>query len=141
MSPPFKGKTTILKDLCRKINDNSDKAILLIDERSEFRNISGKNIDRVENSNKLYAFSYSVRSLSPEIVITDELSEKSDFLCAQSVVNSGVKIIASCHAACIEDLISKDYFIKNIFDRYVFLSNGSEFGKIDGIYNKELKLI
>jgi len=141
ISPPFRGKTTILKDLARRLNLALDKNILIIDERQEFRNIYGKNIDKIENSNKLYAFSYSVRSLSPEIIITDELSDKNDYQCALEATHSGIKIIASCHAESVEDLKCKSFFIKGVFDRYLVLKSSGSFGELQGVYDKDLMRI
>lgn len=131
VAPPFCGKTTILKDLANKINDNYNKNILIIDERGEFLDISGKNIDIVRYSDKTFAFNIAIRSMSPDVVITDELCTQNDWLCVKSAVNSGVKIIASCHAENFSQLKNKDFFIENIFDRYVFLKNGKTPGVID----------
>lgn len=137
ISPPFYGKTTLLKDLARQLNERIDKSILIIDERGEFSSVSGENIDKISFSNKFYAFSYGLRSLSPSIVITDELFGESDFLCVKTASNSGVKIIASCHANGLGDLINKPYFDKTIFDRYVVLESSSIPGKIKGVYGRD----
>lgn len=140
ISPPFFGKTTILKDLSRKLNEKFNKSIMIIDERGEFESVKGINIDTVKYSDKLYALTFGLRSMSPEIIITDELIERRDWQCALTAINSGLKIIASCHAESAKDLLRKEYFIKNIFDRYVVLDNNNGFGKIrevfDGEFNK-----
>lgn len=140
-SPPFSGKTTILKDLARILNDKVNKSILIIDERGEFFSVNGVNIDKISYSNKQYAFNYAVRSLSPKIVITDELAGESDFICAENVVNSGVKIIASCHADNLNSLICRHYFKKGLFDRYVFLDEYQNPGVIKKIYDKDFNEI
>ena len=137
ISPPFMGKTTILKDLCRLINKNYFKSILIIDERGEFACVNGLNIDKIKFSDKLYAFSYGIRSLAPSIVITDELSSESDFQFANKAANSGIKIIASCHADDIKDLFGKNFFINNVFERYVVLGMGGAVGKIKCVYDKD----
>ena len=140
ISPPFFGKTTLLKDLARIINEKQKKSILIIDERGEFESVKGQYIDKIRYSDKLYALTYGLRSMSPEIVITDELIEKNDWRCAQSAVNSGLNIIASCHAQNVSDLQKKEYFIKGLFDRYIVLDNKNYFGVVkevlDGEFNK-----
>ncbi len=138
ISPPFLGKTTLLKDIATELNKVVNLPILIIDERGEFNNIEGENIDKITYSNKNYAFNYGLRSLSPSVVITDELSNSEDWLCVKNAVNSGIKIIASCHSDCLENLASKNCFIKNLFDRYIVLSNNGEFGKVEKVFNKEL---
>lgn len=135
ISPPTKGKTTILKDLAKKINSNLDKNLLIIDERQEFSDIKGKNIDVIKNSSKLYAFNYAIRSMAPDIVITDELSCKEDWDCVKKASNSGVNIIASCHGAKIEDVVNNEFFINGVFDRFVILDNGIKPGVIKCVYN------
>ena len=137
VSPPFLGKTTMLKDIARKIN-LFNQNILIVDERGEFSIVKGENIDVLSYSSKEFAFVSGIRALSPKIIITDELSTKSDWECVNSAVNSGITIIASCHAKNIKELLSKPIFIKNIFDRYVFLKDGFKAGVLDSIYDKDL---
>lgn len=141
VSPPFLGKTTLLKDIATKINQINNLSILIIDERGEFAEINGVNIDKISFSNKIYAFNNGIRSLSPSVVITDELSNERDWLCVKNAINSGVKIIASCHSDNVEQLCSKDYFIKNLFDRYIFLSKCKKFGQVEMVLNKEFNII
>ncbi len=135
ISKPFCGKTTILKDLARLINLNLTCSTLIIDERGEFSNIKGQNIDILKFTNKEYALSVGLRSMSPEIIITDELYTVSDWQFAKRASNSGVKIIASVHAEKIQDLIFKDCFIKDVFDRYVLLESKSQPGVLDKVLN------
>jgi stage III sporulation protein AA len=142
VSPPFCGKTTILKDISKRLNFETNFNILLIDERGEFSNVKGENIDSIKFSDKFYAFSCALRSLSPEIVITDELCAKKDWELAKTVINSGVKIIASCHAENIEQLKNKDFYISGIFDRIIFLHSDKKFvGKVKNVYGEFEKLI
>ena len=125
-----------LKDLILKIDRKYAVPILIIDERGEFEDIKGENIDSVKYSDKLYAFNYALRSMSPRVIITDELMTEEDWKCAYSASNSGVKIIASCHAETIENLTRKDFFKQGIFDRYAFLQSEGEPGKIKAIYDE-----
>ena len=135
ISPPFFGKTTLLKDLARKLDERQKRSILIIDERGEFETVKGINIDKIRYSDKLYALTFGLRSMSPEIVITDELVEKNDWKCALSAVNSGLFIIASCHAKNINDLQRKDFFMNNIFERYIVLDDKNYFGVVKEVFN------
>lgn len=138
ISPPGKGKTTILKDIVCYFDKMNCGQILIIDERNEFTLISGKNIDKIVYSDKLFAFNYALRSLSPEIVITDELCSKLDWEFVNVAVNSGVKVIASCHATNLKDLTSKTSFLSNVFDRYFFLKSTGRPGELDCVYDRFL---
>ena len=136
ISPPARGKTTMLKDLALTLNKNNLQ-ILIIDERGEFSNILGENIDKIMYSDKNYAFDYGIRSLSPSVVITDELSSEFDWKCAQKVTNSGVKIIASCHAENIKEVKSKQYYIDGVFERYFVLKKDGQVGVLDSVWSEE----
>ena len=141
ISPPSKGKTTILKDLARKFNKFTDYSVMIIDERGEFATISGENIDIIKFSNKNYALNYGIRSMSPQIVITDELQTADDWQSAKTAAFSGVKIIASCHGKDINDLPNKEFFIKNVFERYVVLDAAKPAGTVKGFYDIDFNCI
>ena len=141
ISAPAKGKTTLLKDITIKLNELNYENILVIDERNEFSRVTGEFIDKITYSDKYFAFTYSLRSMSPEIIITDELSSEKDWLFTQNAVNSGIKLIASCHANNLNELKNKEFFIKDVFDRYVFLKNTPKAGVLDKVYDRKFKVI
>lgn len=139
ISPPFCGKTTILKDIVRKLDVVDEFSVLVIDERGEFSSIRGQNIDTIKYSDKAYAFNCGIRSMSPDIVVTDELCGIEDWKCVFGASNSGVKVIASCHAASIKELINKQSFINKIFDRYIVLKERKEgLGVLKEVYDGKL---
>ena len=119
VAPPFSGKTTILKDLIRRINLEKNYDVLVIDERGEFFNVKGENIDVIRYGDKADAFLLGLRSLSPEVIIMDELATEKDFLNIEYALSCGIKIIATIHGESINDLIKKPYFNKDLFDRYL----------------------
>ena len=130
----------MLKDIAIKFNDLNIGSILIIDERGEFSSICGENIDKIAYSDKLYAFNYALRSLSPQYVITDELSNPQDWECVAKAASSGVKIIASCHSDNIAELQNNTCFNKNVFDRYIVLKNECFSGTLNYVYNKDFSL-
>ena len=137
VSPPFMGKTTLLKDLIRLFNENYSN-ILVVDERGEFAGIKGKNIDKISFSTKQFAFDVGLRTMSPDIVVMDELCTKNDWESASFAVNNGVKLIATTHALDENQLKRKNYFINGVFDRYVLLDNvkkGQVNKYLDGEFN------
>lgn len=137
VSPPFMGKTTLLKDLVRLFNENYNN-ILIVDERGEFADIKGKNIDKISFSTKQFAFDVGLRTMSPDIVVMDELCTKNDWDSANYAVNNGVKLIATTHALDENQLIRKNHFINGVFDRYVLLDNvkkGQVNKYLDGEFN------
>lgn len=154
IAPPGAGKTTILRDLSKKLSaEKNVKNILLVDERSEIAAVYDKKAqldvgittDIICNCNKAYAFSYGIRSMRPDLIITDELMDDEDILAVKRAVLSGVKVIASIHASSIEEVVNKpilkDLVKEQIFTRYIILSDRTGPGKLDYVFDGELKSI
>jgi len=152
LSPAGAGKTTYLRDLTKQIITKSNFInVLIVDERCEITGINnGKvsfrdlNCDILSNCKKEYAFDNGIRSLKPDIIITDELSDK-DIVSVEKAITSGVKVIATIHAENIIDLKNKPQFYdilsKKLFDRFIVLSSKNRPGEFIGIYNSELECI
>ena len=141
VSPPSKGKTTILKDLIRKFDKNTEKQILVIDERGEFCTVKGRNVDIIKFCDKNYALQYALRSMSPDVVFTDELQSENDWACAKNAVFGGINVIASCHGKSVGDLTGKFFFDKRVFDKYVILDENKRAGTVKKIYDGDFKEI
>jgi stage III sporulation protein AA len=130
MSAPGLGKTTILRDLARMIGQNTMENVLICDERGEIGvGEVGKACDIIKYADKVTAFDVGIRALRPNIIITDELSER-DCPMVEKAICAGVTVLASAHIATREGL--KKPFL-GLFERYVLLT---DIGKIAGIYNE-----
>lgn len=112
VSPPCGGKTTFIRDLCRLISDDG-RAVLLCDERCEIASAVGgratldvgRNTDIASGFKKTYTMRQGIRAMSPEVIVTDELSSD-DADDVRYCVKSGVKIIATAHARDAEEVNS-----------------------------------
>lgn len=145
ISPPGAGKTTFLRDFVYQLSErNFAFNVLVLDERGELdlgQNGSiGNFADKISFSKKVVGFENGIRSLSPNIIVTDELGKEEDSEAILYAVNCGVKIIASVHSDNINNLIHKPFFEKIIqekcFQRYVLLSMKNGPGTIEGVYNE-----
>lgn len=154
VSPPGCGKTTFIRDIIFQISQHDYcYNILLIDERGEIANcFDGENkldvgnfCDILSNTSKAYAFENGIRSLRPDIIVTDELSTLNDFESVMRASNCGVNILASIHAKNIDNLKQKTDFenvLKNkVFKRIVVLSQKDGPGTIEGIFDENLRVI
>lgn len=153
VSPPKCGKTTILRDISRNISngmpleDFKGKKVSIIDERSEiascFNGIPqldiGIRTDILDNCLKKDGMLMAIRSLSPEIIICDEIGTEGEIEALNMAFNSGVNIIVTIHGYSIEDIYVRDVFkplIENcILERIVILSNKKGPGTIENIYS------
>lgn len=152
VAPPAAGKTTVLRDVCRLISDETRLNVLLVDERSEIAAVRngvaaldvGKTTDIVSNCDKSYAFSYGIRSMRPDVIVTDELSAI-DCGAAESAVFGGVKVIATVHAPSLDYLRKKQglegLVAADVFDRYIVLSDRRGAGTYEAIYDGEFNRI
>ncbi len=153
VSPPGAGKTTMLRDIIYQLSRRERLLnILVIDERQELCEVYDgitssrlKNIDIISGSTKKFAFNNGIRSMKPDVIITDEISIDRDIGDIKSALTSGVKVIASIHSSSVFDLKKKPEFIEilssNLFDRYIVLSNADGVGTIEAIYNETLACI
>ena len=153
VSPPKCGKTTILRDISRNISNGiplesfKGKKVSIIDERSEiassFNGIPqldvGIRTDILDNCLKKDGMLMAIRSLSPEIIICDEIGTVGEIEALNIAFNSGVNIIVTIHGYSIEDIYARDVFkplIENcILERIVILSNKKGPGTIEKIYS------
>ena len=154
LSSPGCGKTTLLRDLAMQLGQRQPFVNLLIcDERCEITGMSegnsllhiGSNCDIIANCSKKYAFENGIRSMKPDVIMTDEINLDDDIEAIKNALTSGVKVIATIHAKDIYDLKKKEKFqdiVKDkMFSRYVVLSNRNGVGTCEGVYNENLACI
>jgi stage III sporulation protein AA len=152
ISPPKCGKTTILRDIARNISNGMNsiglygRKVAVIDERSEIgachfgipQNDLGMRTDILDNCLKKEGMIMAIRSLSPEILICDEIGTKGDVEALLMAFNSGVNIITSIHGFTIEDLYKRKVFHElldnGIIERAIVLSSRKGVGTIENIY-------
>ena len=153
ISPPGAGKTTYLRDIIYQLSTRCNLLnILVIDERQELASIYNgneivklNNVDVYSNSSKKFAMNNGIRSMKPDVIITDEINIEKDLEDIENAMTSGVKVIASIHAKDINDLRNKKQFkellLKKMFNRFIVLSKDNGIGTVDGVFNENLNLI
>ncbi len=116
VAPPMGGKTTVLRDLARQISDMGIKTGLA-DERGElaslFRGVPQNNVglqtDVIENAPKAEAALMLLRTMSPQLIITDEVSTKADAQALMECFGMGVAVVASTHGKTVEEVLAREY--------------------------------
>ena len=151
ISPPMCGKTTILRDIARVLSegikelDFKGQKVLIIDERSEIaacfkgvpQNQVGVRTDVLDSCPKSIGMQMVLRSMSPQIIITDEIGNKGDKDAILSLLNGGVKIITTVHGYNVSELKMRYEILsliqEKVFEKFVVLSNREGSGTIEEI--------
>jgi stage III sporulation protein AA len=155
ISPPRCGKTTLLRDIIRQLSNGSQylagMSIGVVDERSEIgacymgmpQNELGIRTDILDCCPKAKGMMMLIRSMSPQIIAVDEIGSKEELEAIDYVIGCGCKLIATVHGSSIEDIRSKpilsELVKKKLFERYIILSNYTEIGHLEEIYDADGK--
>ncbi|PYG86809.1 stage III sporulation protein AA [Ruminiclostridium sufflavum DSM 19573] len=159
IGPPQCGKTTILRDMARTLSngapelDFSGLKVGIVDERSEIaacfkgvpQNDVGFRTDIMDGCPKTQGMEMLLRSMSPNIIITDEIGTQGDKAAILKVLNSGVKIITSAHGYSITELKMREELLAmikaGVFERYIVLSSGNGPGTLEEVVDSQLTAI
>lgn len=151
VSEPGAGKTTILRDLIRRISDGIEamnlkgKTVAMVDERGELaamyrgipQNDIGMRTDVLDNVQKDVGMKMLIRSMSPQVIVADEIGSKEDVQAIQYAVCCGIKGVFTAHGGSIEEIrlnpALSELIEKTIFERIIFL-NQERKGEIKKVY-------
>lgn len=159
ISPPKCGKTTLLRDIARNLSDGMEEVcyagqkICIIDERSEIGACHGGipqmhlglRTDILDNCPKSQGIMMAVRSMSPDVILCDEIGTYKDMESILLAFNSGVHIITSIHGFGIADLnkriVFRELLENKVFQRAIILSGRKGAGTIEGIFDLDAEKI
>jgi len=146
LSAPQHGKTTLLRDIVRAVSSGegyTPKKCTVVDERSEIAGGTyfdlGDRTDILTSCPKSEGLIMALRSLSPEVLATDEIGNETDLMAIKEAANSGVVVLATAHCSSMEELERRLFFRQildmGIMERIVFLSNSLGRGTVEKIFD------
>jgi len=139
---PQTGKTTILRDLARLISNGHDQIpsykVGIVDERSEIaaayqgipQHDIGKRTDVMDACPKADGLMMMIRSMSPDVLMADEIGSLKDVQALTEAMTAGVTIFSTVHGNSLSTVkkrptLEKIFSLK-MFSRYIVLSRHKE---------------
>ena len=157
ISPPQCGKTTLVRDIVRNLSNGNKKygfrgmKVALIDERNEIGGSYlgvpqmdvGIRTDIIETCPKDIGIMMLLRSMSPNIIVTDEIGNEREVKALYTALNGGVSLITTVHGYSIEDIQGRKELSrlldKELFKKVIILSARKGPGTVEKIYDLEEK--
>lgn len=142
ISPPGGGKTTILRDLARRLGEKYK--VCIADERSEIAamkgNKTGFNVGKLttvmDSVPKGEGIMMLLRTMAPDVIITDESGSDEEEKAIFEIINCGAKIITSAHGYSEKDVLKRRHLgmlvSDGIFERIIVLS-GKKTARVEKI--------
>ena len=136
-SPPGIGKTTLLRDLASRLGGEFGRRVAVIDTRGELyidEMYRDTLCDFLIGYPRAKGIELATRSLSPEVLICDELGDADEARAILTAQNTGVPLIASAHAASISGLLARPNIrllhSERVFDCYVSVAREKSAGRL-----------
>ena len=119
LAPPGVGKTTLLRDMICALSDGDEQRpacrVGIVDERGElaamYRGVPqlevGAHTDVLDGCPKALGITMLLRSANPQVIAVDEITAEEDLRAMLSAAHCGVALLATIHAANVEELQAK----------------------------------
>jgi stage III sporulation protein AA len=117
---PGSGKTTLLRDLIRQLSCKENVSV--VDERGELFPMGvhrGERMDVLLGCSKAEGIDRVLRTMTPDTIAIDEITAEADTRALMQAAWCGVRLLATAHAANMEDLRSREVY-RPLVERKLF---------------------
>lgn len=153
ISPPQCGKTTLIRDMARLASKGEGQFLSykvgIVDERSEIagcidgvpQHDVGPRTDVLDACPKAEGMMMMIRSMSPELLVVDEIGRVEDSDAVREAIYAGVCVLATAHGASIQEVCQRptlaELIEEKVFSRFIVLNRKGGPGTVDGIFDSE----
>lgn len=156
---PQTGKTTILRDIARIVSTGVEllnipaKKVGIVDERSEIAGCVhgvpqlefGLRVDVLDGCPKAEGMMMMIRSMSPDVLVVDEIGRLEDSIAVLEAVNAGITLFSTTHGHTFAEVQKRPFMIdllsQNIFERFIEIKRDEKGNRIYRILDEHGKPI
>ena len=137
LGAPGSGKTTLLRDAALWLAQKG-LHVAVADERAELfgEGIAGMCFDVLSGMDKAQAFSMLLRTMAPQVIISDEIGRDEDVQAVLDIVRCGVGLLVSAHARSMQEAVRRPSIQAMMgmraFDWYILLGRRAQ---VMGVYD------
>lgn len=133
LSPPGRGKTTLLRELIRVGAEEYGQRVGLADERGEVAALwkgipqldVGERTDVLDGCSKAEGLMRLLRTMSPQVLAADEITAPEDLSALSMAANCGVPVLATAHGDSVQQLLRRPLYQRiweeRLFRQVVFI--------------------
>ena len=146
ISPPGAGKTTMLRDIARRIS-YAGFNVSIVDERREIAAVNegktpfdlGPFTDVLSGAPKAEGMLMVLRAMAPDVIVTDEIGKLCDAEAIEKIINSGVKIITTVHGRNLFQIKRRQELAgaMRFFETVITLSKRNGAGTVEDVSEAE----
>jgi stage III sporulation protein AA len=157
ISPPGCGKTTLLRDIARQLSEgiNGSRAckVCIADERSELagswrgipQNDLGPRTDVLDGCPKAWAMGRLLRTMSPEVIVTDEIGGEQDAKAVMDAATCGAAVLASAHGGSLNEVLKRttvrEIINSGTFKRFLLLGRSRGTGTLEQVADEDMNFL
>ena len=115
LGPPGSGKTTLRREVVRRLSEEQTGAVAVVDEREELFPAEagfqrGRRTDVLLGCPKPEGIDMALRTMGPAVLVLDEITAEADCAALLRAAGCGVRLAVTAHAGSVQDWNSRTVY-------------------------------